>query len=132
MTQVSLPTEVKSAIRATNLAYLFHYEEATPFILRNAKDATTNGAMLKGEFLSCLTGSIVLPEGTEGWLFEERKYHYDRYIWVGDENRPAPGAKRFTTGAYYTFVTLVDLASGDRVVASTLCETEYEAKPVAQ
>jgi len=121
----SLPQEVKDAIRQTNLAYLYDREEAIPYCLADDSRVSTNGCLLKGEFIRCLQGSQILPARTSGWLFEERAYTYDKYVWVGDMQYPAKGAKQFHKGTHYTWITLVELTEETKVIGSCYKFIEY-------
>ena len=127
-----LPEEIKMAIRTTNLAYLFDREDATPYKLTKANKAQTHGAILNGRFISCLMGTIDLPIGMDGWLFESPKYFYDKYVWVGDQQWPAKDAKCYQTGSYFTFITIVDLADGIKVAADLFAETTYGARQIGK
>lgn len=129
-----LPPEVLEAIRTTGgtIAYLARETEAAPYTLLKGVKASTHGSVIQGKLCRGLIGYKDLPVGTEGWLFYSYEQHYSKYCRVGDMDYPARGADIIRTGAYYTFVTFVELESGHRVVADYFTSTEHEPRVVGK
>lgn len=125
--KVKVPEDVQSLIKKSSmLAYLWHgCEEAVPYTLREDTRVSTHGSDIKGQFISCLVGSRVLPAGTEGWVYVSYKVSYSEYRRVFDEDYPAIGADIIHHGAYYTFVTVVELESGNKVIADSFKTVDY-------
>lgn len=116
MTQTPIPQEVKDAIRQTNLAYLYDQAEATPYKLTRERRVTVHGMVMQGKLVRGIQSSAILPTGTEGFLFESKELHYDKYVWVHDEQYPAKDAKVVKTNRHLTWVSLYRLETGDVVL----------------
>jgi len=96
--------------------------------------ATTHGSILgeDKELIKCLIGSVMLPAGTEGYLFTSEKHHYSEYVWVGDMQLPKIGADIISTGRYYSFLTFVMLDGGHEVLADAFASVDWPAKVVGK
>lgn len=112
-----IPENVKDAIRNTNLAYLYDREEATAYKLTKERRVTVHGMMMGDKLVRGIQSSAVLPTGTEGFLFESKELHYDKYVWVHDEQYPAKDAKVIKTNRHLTWVCLHTMENGDVVLA---------------
>lgn len=123
--------DIKQAIKKTNLAYLWD-KEGREYKLQKDSKATTHGACLKGEFISCLQGRVDLNQGTEGLLFVTDKLTYSEMVRSWDGDYPAVGADIIKHGAYYSFCTLVTLPTGDVVLADVFQETTHAPKVIGK
>lgn len=126
---------IREALLKTNRKYLWN-REGQEYTTTQECEATTCGAVVRNrkgknpEFISCCVGSTKLPVGTKGLVFIDEKIGYSKCKWVGDMSVPVPGADIIKTGAYYTFVTLVTLETGDVVVADSFKEVTHDPKVI--
>jgi hypothetical protein len=123
--------EIREKISKSNLGFL-QGKEGTEYELTKETKGSTHGADLKGGFISCLVGSVTLPVGTKGLLFVSPKIHYSSYVWVDDMQLPAKGAEVIQTGAYYSFCTVIELESGNRVLVDCFKSTTTDPKVIGR
>lgn len=119
------------AVKNSNLGFL-HGREGKPYTTTKELRATTHGADMKGDFISCLVGSAVLPAGTEGLVFQSKKLTYSKMKWVGDMELPAAGADIIQTGYYTSLCTLLTLPSGNTVLVDVFSSVDHEPKIIGK
>ncbi len=122
---------VLTKIKNTNLAYLWDLADPKPWTLKKPIDqATSHGLLMKDEYFPHFNGSMPLPEGTEGFLYEMPQLYYSKYQRIDDMDYPAPGATILCSKVYYQFCTIVELKPGVEVLVEAFHTVEFNPPKV--